>query len=382
MLVPLGPVAVFGSSNFPLAYSVAGGDTASALAAGCPVVVKAHPAHPGTGELVARAVVSALQRSGIPAGAFALVHGRANEVGAALVRHPATAAVGFTGSLQGGRALCDLAAARPSPIPVFAEMGSANPVFVLPGALRERGPAIAAMLAASSLLATGQMCTSPGLAVLGKGADADAFVAALGAALSGSAPGTMVSASIRANFDKALAEVRAVPGVQDVAAAKGQGGPAQACAVLLQTTAADFLQKPRLGDEVYGPAMVAVRCTSRPELLATARALHGHLTATVHGTAADLREHQDLLAILRTKAGRLVCNGVPTGVEVAPAMQHGGPWPASSDARFSAVGTSSILRWARPVCFQDWPPEHLPEELRDGNPRGIFRTVDGVLGRH
>jgi NADP-dependent aldehyde dehydrogenase len=191
-----------------------------------------------------------------------------------------------------------------------------------------------------------------------------------------------VHASIRTNFDRALAEVRAVSGVRDVAAAKGQGGPAEAGAVLFETTAADFLRQRRLGDEIYGPAMVTVRCASRDELLAAARALHGHLTATVHGTAADFRDHGDLLAILRTKAGRLVCNGVPTGVEVVPAMQHGGPWPASSDARYSAVGTSSILRWARPVCFQDWPPEHLPEELRDGNPRGIFRMVDGVLARH
>lgn len=376
MLVPLGPVAVFGASNFPLAYSVAGGDTASALAAGCPVVVKGHPAHPGTSEMVARVVGAAVRTLGLPPGTFSLLHGRSHAVGEALVRHAAIAAVGFTGSHQGGRALFDLAAARPRPIPVFAEMGSMNPVFVLPRALAEHGERIAEQLAASALLANGQFCTSPGMVVWQAGPGAEAFARVLREKVGAAAAGATVHGTIRTGFQKALAEVAALP-VTTVA----RGGPGAAatavCPTLLQANVAAVLQHPRLRTEIYGPAVLAVPCDAPHEMLAIARALDGHLTATVHGIGDDFAEHAELLAVLRTKCGRLIANGVPTGVEVCSSMVHGGPYPASTDARFSAVGTTSIRRWARPACWQDWPDAALPPELRDGNPRGVRRMVDG-----
>ena len=378
MLVPLGPVAVFGASNFPLAYSVAGGDTASALAAGCPVVVKGHPAHPGTSELVGGVVAAAVQRLGLPAGTFSLVHGRLPATGARLVQHPAIAAVGFTGSYQGGRALCDLAAARTAPIPVFAEMGSMNPVLVLPQALCARGPAIAAALAASATLAMGQFCTSPGMVVWLEGPGSDAFAAALQQQLAASSAGPAVHPTIRGNYERALAEVTALP-VEVAARAGGRSEAATAiCPTLLQAQAAVVLREPRLRREIFGPAVLAVRCRDRAELLALVQSLHGHLTATVHGEGVDLATFADVVAVLRSKVGRLIGNGVPTGVEVCAAMVHGGPWPAASDARFSAVGTTSIGRWLRPACWQDWPHDQLPLELRDDNPRRIRRQVDGV----
>lgn len=378
MLVPLGPVAVFGASNFPLAYSVAGGDTASALAAGCPVVVKGHPAHPGTSELVGTTIAAVVQRLGLPAGVFSLLHGRSPATGASLVTQAAIAAVGFTGSHQAGRALCDLAAARPSPIPVFAEMGSANPVVVLPRALAARGPAIAEQLANSALLAHGQFCTSPGLvAWVHDGDRGEAFAAALRARVAASSAGPAVHPTIRAGFERALAEVQ--PLVQTAARAAGASTAATAVSpALLRADASVVLQQRRLRSEIYGPAVLAVPCADAAELLALARSLHGHLTATVHGDGDDFAQHGELVAVLRTKVARLIANGVPTGVEVCPSMVHGGPWPAASDARFSAVGTSSIQRWVRPVCWQDWPHELLPPELRDDNARRLRRLVDGV----
>jgi NADP-dependent aldehyde dehydrogenase len=309
-----------------------------------------------------------------------MVHGRGHDVGRALVLHPGIAAVGFTGSLAGGRALCDLAASRSERIPVFAEMGSMNPVFVLPGALRERGAEIAAAVAASGLLCGGQFCTSPGMVLHGDGADGSAFANRLASAYAASTPGPMVHPSTAALFQRAANEVRSLRGVAVRAAADVGSGTASG-AVLLAAGADAVLAHGRLREEVYGPAMLAVAC--RPaDMLAVAEALHGHLTATVHGTDADLAEHAALLAVLRRKVGRIVFQGVPTGVEVVTAMQHGGPWPASSDSRFTAVGPRAILRWARPVCFQDAPAAVLPRELQDGNPCGLRRTVDGVLDRH
>jgi alpha-ketoglutaric semialdehyde dehydrogenase len=378
--VALGPVAVFGASNFPLAYSVAGGDTASALAAGCPVVVKGHPAHPGTSELVGAVVAAAIARAGLPPGTFSLLHGRTNATGARVVAHPAIAAVGFTGSLQGGRALCDLASRRPAPIPVFAEMGSANPVVVLPAAMAARGAAIAAQLAASGLLAQGQFCTSPGLVAWVDGAGADAFVEQLRARYAAAAAGPTVHPAIRAGFEHALAEVRALPVATAASAGITAQGPnaTDVCPTLLQATAPAVLQHPRLRTEIYGPAMLLVSCRDLAELRAVLASLHGHLTATVHGEREDLASYRDVVDVLRAKVGRLIWNGVPTGVEVCPAMVHGGPWPAASDARFTAVGTASIRRWVRPACWQDWPHDDLPPELRDDNPLGIARLVDGV----
>jgi len=379
MLVPLGPVAVFGASNFPLAFSVAGGDTVSALAAGCPVVVKGHPAHPGTSELVARAVLDAARESGMPEGVFSLLHGPSPAVGQALVTHPAIQAVAFTGSFRGGKALFDAAAGRAQPIPVFAEMGSANPVFILPDALASRGEAIAGALATSVTLGCGQFCTSPGLAFLLRSEASDAFLARLGGLLGAAPAGTMVHAGIKAAYESELATVSALPGVQVAARATGRGPhpSTEAQAALLVADGEAWAASPRLGEELYGPATLAVRCESAEALLAAARRLHGHLTATVHATERDLAEHGALLRVLARRVGRVIVNGMPTGVEVTHAMQHGGPWPATTDPRATSVGTAAIFRFARPVCFQDVPDVALPEELQSANPRGIWRLVDG-----
>ena len=381
MLVPLGPVAVFGASNFPLAFSVAGGDTASALAAGNTVVVKAHPAHPGTSELAARAILEAAAETGMPDGVFSMVHGRKTDVGRALVTHPAIQAVGFTGSFRGGKALFDAAVRRPHPIPVFAEMGSANPVFVLPDALATRGEEIAKALGASVTLGCGQFCTNPGLTFVAHADAAEAFVSRLGVLLAEAPAGTMVHAGIKDAYDAELAAVAALPGVSVAArsAAHGPNVPTEAQPALLLADAGTFAAHHRLDQEIYGPVTVAVRCGSKDELLASARRLGGHLTATVHATERDLASYPELLPILARKAGRVVVNGVPTGVEVTHAMQHGGPWPATTDPRATSVGSAAILRFARPVCFQDVPDGSLPDELRDANPRGIWRLVDGRL---
>ena len=379
MLVPLGPVAVFGASNFPLAFSVAGGDTVSALAAGCPVVVKAHPAHPGTSEMVARAILAAASATGMPDGVFSIVHGPSPAVGQGLVTHPAIQAVGFTGSFRGGKSLYDVAAARPQPIPVFAEMGSANPVFVLPDALATRGEAIAGALATSVTLGSGQFCTSPGLAFVLRSEASDAFVERLGSLLAAAPAGTMVHPGIKSAYDTELEAVLALPGVRLAArsTASGPRADTEARPALLVADDAAWGAQPRLGEEIYGPVTLAVRCATSDALLAAARSLHGHLTATVHATERDLAEHGGLLRILARRVGRVILNGVPTGVEVAPAMHHGGPWPATTDPRATSVGTAAIFRFARPVCFQDFPDPALPEELRDENPRGIWRLVDG-----
>jgi NADP-dependent aldehyde dehydrogenase len=380
MLVPIGAVAVFGASNFPLAFSVAGGDTASALAAGCPVVVKGHPAHPGTGELVARAIGKAVEQAGFPAGTFALVQGASVEVGTALVRHPAIQAVGFTGSLKAGRALYDLAARRPHPIPVYAEMGSTNPVFVLPGAMRERADAIAKGLAGSVTMGAGQFCTKPGLVFLPAGPEAGQLTEALAGALAAIAPGTMLHAGIRANFQAGAARLAGIGNVESKLAPSATAGCQQA-AMLFQTTAANLAANPEIGHEVFGPVTVAVTTSDREELLQAARGLDGHLTATIHATPQDLAEYADLVEVLEAKVGRLILNGWPTGVEVTHAMVHGGPYPATTDPKSTSVGTAAIYRWARPVCYQGFPQEALPEELRDGNPRGIWRQVEGKVTR-
>ena len=379
-LVPMGPVAVFGASNFPLAFSVAGGDTVSALAAGCPVVVKAHPAHPGTSELTASAIRTAAREARMPEGTFSMIQGHAAEVGITLVTHPRIRAVGFTGSLKAGRTLFDAAALRPEPIPVFAEMGSSNPVFLLPDALEKRTQAIAQGLAASVTLGAGQFCTNPGLAIFLDSPAGNAFLQDTGERLRASATGTMAHDGIKAAYDRELAQISRIAGVTIVARSEAPGAHAEteARAALISTDAATYGENPRLADEIYGPATLAVRCASRPELLKLARSLHGHLTATIHGTAKDLTEFSDLVAILRRNVGRLVFNGFPTGVEVCHAIHHGGPYPATTDSRSTSVGTAAIYRFARPVCYQDFPQAVLPEDLQDANPRGIWRLVDGV----
>jgi NADP-dependent aldehyde dehydrogenase len=377
MLIPIGPVAVFGASNFPLAFSVAGGDTASALAAGCPVVVKAHPAHPGTSELIAQAIVAAAKKTSIPAGVFSMLQGRGHEVGVALVKHPLTKAVGFTGSLRGGRALLDVAAARPDPIPVYAEMGSTNPVFILPGALRERGAAIAEGLKNSVTMGVGQFCTNPGVAVGLNSENLSQFTRKLGELIADVLPGTMLYPGILQSYEQGVKHLGEIPGVNKVQSNHTAVlNRTEARAALFTTDSPTFQQHRKLGEEVFGPSTVVVSCDSRDEMETIARNLEGHLTATIHGTEEDLAEYRSLVAILENKVGRLLFNGFPTGVEVCASMQHGGPYPATSDSRSTSVGTAAILRFARPVCYQNFPQAALPVELQNANARGIWRLVD------
>jgi NADP-dependent aldehyde dehydrogenase len=373
MLVPIGPVAVFGASNFPLAFSVAGGDTASALAAGSPVVVKGHPAHPGTSEMVARAVLAAAEETGIPTGVLSLVHG-GEAVGRALVERPEIEAVAFTGSRAAGRALYDLGAARPRPIPVFAEMGSVNPFFVLPGALRERGEAIAKGYADSLTLGVGQFCTNPGVLVGVKSDEFTALLEGVAERLDEVAPGTMLTDAICSRYASGVTEWSAHEAVRPVFRGKGASAPA-----LFATSGQEFLQHPDLAEELFGPAAIAVECADLTELRSVAEALNGQLTATVHRSPEDADTLRELLPTLARIAGRIVVDGYPTGVEVCPSMQHGGPYPATTDSRSTSVGTAAILRFARPVAFQGLADEFLPEELQDANPRAIWRTVDGKL---
>lgn len=367
MLRPLGPVAVFGASNFPLAFSVAGGDTASALAAGNPVIVKAHPAHPGTSELAGRVLASAIASCDFPAGTFSLLFDAGTRLGTALVQHPLIRAVGFTGSFKGGRAMMDLAAAREEPIPVYAEMGSANPVFILPRALRERGASLAAGLHASFTLGGGQFCTKPGMVFLD--VSEEQFLGKF-RALTAEAPGVaLLSSGIAKKYGEGLRERAALRSTEGQ---RSEGGFA-AHAALQETDYATFAGDPALHEELFGPSTLLVMGTDRERMLAAARGLRGHLTATILGTDDDLREYAELIAILETKVGRVIFNGFPTGVEVTHAMVHGGPYPATSDGRSTSVGSQAILRFARPVCYQNLPQHALPAELQDSNPRKILR---------
>ena len=383
MLVPLGPVVVFGSSNFPFAFSVAGGDTASALAAGCPVVVKAHRAHAGTAELVGGAVARAIAARGLPAGLFSLVHGDGATVGTAMVRHPATTAVGFTGSHGAGRSLFDVAAARPHPIPVFAEMSSLNPVFLLPGALSERAAAIADGLFASFTLGVGQFCTKPGLIFAVAGADAEALVNRLADLIGPAANGTMLTAGIRDAFIRNRDMITAIPGVRSILGptAPMPPPPTGAQPGIAVTSAQVFCAQPALATEAFGPFTLIVLAATVAEFDSCIAALEGQLTATVHATDGELASVRPLLTALEQKAGRVLVNGFPTGVEVGHAMNHGGPYPATSDVRFTSVGTAAMLRFARPVCYQDVPDVLLPAALKDANPRGLLRLVEGRPSR-
>ncbi len=379
LLVPLGPVVVFAASNFPLAFSVAGGDTASALAAGCPVVLRAHPEHAETSSRVGVAVKAAVARCGLPAGVFSIFVGGGREIGLSLVRHPLARAVAFTGSLQGGRALFDAAAARPEPIPVYAEMGSTNPVFILPGALAERGAALGTALADSATMGTGQFCTKPGLIFAVEGAGFDALSQALAARIGAKEPTRMLYGLLAERF-RAGAAALAEAGVKRLAEA-AEAAPPAGRPVAWEISVDDFLATPSLREELFGPSTILVRASSSEELVRAAAALDGQLTASVHGTAADLAAAAPLVARLERKVGRLLFAGVPTGVEVCAAMNHGGPYPATTDARTTSVGTAAIHRFARPLCYQDATDAVLPPELRDRNARGVWRLVDNRLTR-
>ncbi len=379
MLVPLGPVVVFGASNFPIAFSVAGGDTASALAARCPVIVKANRAHPGTSELAGEAIRKAAAATGVPPGVFSLIQGDRREIGMGLVKHPVTRAVGFTGSLAGGRALFDAAAQRPDPIPVYAEMGSVNPLFILPGALKEKAESIADGLKKSVTMGHGQFCTKPGVIAAIAGPGLDPFLAKLSSLMTAEPPGTLLHKGIFQSYEKGVSDLSAVSGARRTAASSAVADreKIQVQAALFETDVATFLQERRLREEVFGPATVVVRCGSPADLEKVARSMEGHLTATVHGTPQDLQDYAGLVSLLETKVGRLVFNGFPTGVDVNPSMTHGGPYPATTDPHFTSVGTAAIYRWARPVSWQNFPDDALPPELRNQNPRKLWRLVDG-----
>lgn len=380
MQIPLGPVAVFGASNFPLAFSVAGGDTASALAAGCPVVVKGHPLHPGTSELVGTAISRAVAACGLPAGVFSLVQGRTNAVGAALVQDPHITAVGFTGSLRGGKALYDLAVRREVPIPVFAEMGSVNPVFLLSGALDQDFGQLAAGLANSVNLGVGQFCTNPGLVIVQNGPAADRFLAALADQIKSCSPGTMLGDGIRSAYQAGVDRLSKHPKVEQLETSTS-GEERQVSSYVFTTTAADFLADHSLEEEVFGPATLVVLANDESDFLRIASQLRGHLTASLFGTAKELANHQPLATSLARKVGRLIFNAFPTGVEVSNAMVHGGPYPATTAVQSTSVGTAAIRRFSRPVCYQGFPAAALPTALQDANPDGVFRLVDGVWGR-
>ncbi len=373
--IGVGPVAVFGASNFPLAFSVAGGDTASALAAGCPVVVKAHPAHPGTSELVGRAIQQAVAAAGLPEGVFSLLFDAGHDVGSALVRHPAIRAVGFTGSRAGGLALMKLAAARAEPIPVYAEMSSVNPNLLLPGALAARGETLAREFAASATLGCGQFCTNPGL-ILGVAGEAfDAFAANAAREFSAAAAGVMLTPGILRAYELGIDRLTRHPKVTTLA--RGAAAPGRAQAALLRVSAGDLLADAALGEEVFGPSSVLVECANESELRAVLRKIEGQLTITLHAQAEDADLVRTLLPLIERKAGRVLANGFPTGVEVCDAMVHGGPFPATSDGRSTSVGTAAIERFLRPVCYQNLADAWLPEALREANPLHVRRRYAG-----
>jgi len=381
MLRPLGPAVVFGASNFPLAFSVAGGDTASALAAGNPVIVKGHPAHPGTSELVGRVLRDAVRQCGLPEGVFSLLFDAGNEVGTALVKHQLVKAGGFTGSRTAGKSLMKLAASRPEPIPFFAEMSSTNPVFVLPGALRQNAEKIAAGLHASFTLGAGQFCTKPGMVFVPDGPEASRFTANLQQALNQPVQFHLLTEGIRNAYSAGINARKTHGNLKLIAEMKAANNANCVGAALFETDAQCFLNDPELADEIFGPSTLLVRHSRREEVLEIARGLEGHLTATIHGTEQDLAEFKDLVAILEGKVGRLIFNGFPTGVEVCHAMVHGGPFPATSDSRWTSVGSQAIYRFCRPLCYQGFPDAALPEELRDENPLGIWRMLDGEMTR-
>lgn len=388
MLRPLGPVAVFGASNFPLAFSVAGGDTASALAAGNPVIVKAHPAHPGTSELVGQMIASCVRSCGLPPGVFSLLFDSGTAIGQALVQHPLIRAVGFTGSLAAGRVLMDLAASRPDPIPCFTEMSSVNPVFILPQALRQRGVQIASGLHASVTLGAGQFCTKPGLVFLPRQQESADLQNSLRDLFAATPSFTMLTAGIAAHYGQAAAQRLQAGHAALVATADATGAAESdpvataARAMIFNTSAAALAADPTLSEEIFGPATLLVHYADRQELLQAAHALRGHLTATLFGDEEELAQYADLAAILERKAGRLLCNAYPTGVEVSHAMVHGGPYPATSDGRSTSVGSQAIFRFARPVCYQGFVQDLLPAELKQENPLGILRMVNGAFTRN
>lgn len=379
MLIPVGPVVVFAASNFPLAFSTAGGDTASALAAGNPVIVKAHNSHLGTNALVASAIQQAAKETNMPDGVFSSLIGRGYKLGKQLVQHPEVRSVGFTGSFAGGKALFDLANQRPQPIPVFAEMSSINPVILLPNKLAENHKELANSFAQSITLGAGQFCTNPGLLIGLEGAGLDKFSQELGEKIASIAGTTMLNKGIWESFEQGKDQVLNQQGVNVVGESNKNGVSLSGKPIVANVSAADFIQNPNLRHEVFGPYSLLVKCKDKAEVLEVMNCLDGQLAATIIGNEVDLEEAEALVEIAKEKAGRVLFNGVPTGVEVCDSMVHGGPFPATSDSRFTSVGTDAIKRFARPICLQNTPQVFLPDELKDENPLGIWRKIDGEM---
>ncbi|TBN06854.1 aldehyde dehydrogenase (NADP(+)) [Hyunsoonleella flava] len=362
--IPLGPVVVLGASNFPLAFSTAGGDTASALAAGCPVIVKSHPMHSGTGELVASAVIKAAKDTGMPNGVFSNLNGNGVDVGTALVKHPKVKAVGFTGSVGGGRALFNLAAQRDEPIPVFAEMGSINPVIITPKAIENRSEALASQYAGSITLGTGQFCTNPGLLLTIDGDKTQDFINDLADKTVAIEAQCMLHPKIKAGYVSHGETVSSQSGAETVAKIEDEVAPNYAPSQIVSVSGKDFLENPKMQQEVFGPFSLVVKAKDESELIDIINGLEGQLTGTIIAEENEYAQLHDIVDALEDRVGRLIFNGVPTGVEVCPSMQHGGPYPASTDSRFTAVGTNSIKRWVRPVSYQSFPKELLPKAIK------------------
>lgn len=375
MNIPIGPVVVFGASNFPLAYSTAGGDTVSALAAGCPVIVKSHPMHAGTGTLIASAIITAAKKTNMPNGVFSNLNSKGIEVGQKLVKHPYTSAVGFTGSISGGRALLDIAAKRDIPIPVFAEMGSINPVVLLPEALKTRGAEIAKTYANSITTGTGQFCTNPGLLLAINNKELQQFLKNLKKEMVAIAPSCMLHPNIKNTFEKNKEKIVKQEVVTTITSRDSKNDNyGQPC--IASITAKNFLKNKKLQEEVFGPFSLVVLCEDEQQIAAVLLSLQGQLTGTIIANNSEIEEYKDIISVLSNKVGRLIFNGVPTGVEVCNAMVHGGPYPASTDSRFTAVGANSIKRWVRPFSFQNWPDSLLPVVLQNENPLKIRRLVN------
>ena len=379
MLIPLGPVVVFGAANFPFAYSTAGGDTACAFAAGCPVIVKAHPAHARTSEMVANAVLKAAENCKMPAGIFAHMHGAGNEVGEALVKHPLTKAVGFTGSFLGGKQLFDWANQRRAPIPVFAEMSSINPVFLLPEKLKASVVDVAKLYAGSITLGVGQFCTNPGLIIGIDNEDLEMFIQTLGEEIKKTSPGEMLHTGIFKNYVERRANALSQENVETIATSETEPLLNEGAPTIASATAQAFINNPVLHQEVFGPYSLVIRCNDLDEMIDVTKHIEGQLTATLMATDNDMRSHGKLLEYIEEVCGRFILNGVPTGVEVCLSMQHGGPFPATTDSRFTSVGADGIKRFARPICYQNWSNEFLPDEIKNENPLGIWRTVNDKL---
>jgi NADP-dependent aldehyde dehydrogenase len=378
MLVPIGPVVVFGASNFPLAYSTAGGDTAAAFAAGCPVIVKSHPMHAGTGELVASAIIKAAEKTNMPNGVFSNLNSSGIDVGAALVKNPNVKAVGFTGSIIGGRALYNMAAERPEPIPVFAEMGSVNPVIILPNAAKNNGVDWAKTYANSITMGAGQFCTNPGLILGIKGTDLTNFIKKLSEEILQIEPTCMLHPKIIGAYETNKVKMQNQKGLLTTANFENKTSQNYGKQIITTVEGNTFLNNTTLHQEVFGPFSMVVQCENSNQLEEIIAKLEGQLTGTILAENGELMAYSNIINALQNRVGRIIFNGVPTGVEVCPAMTHGGPYPASTDSRFTAVGVNSIKRWVRPFSFQNWPNELLPSELKNENPLGISRLINGV----